>query len=102
MMIGNMKHLESLQRKWEEEYERLLTQQEQYCNTPEQYPAQRLVLYQMQFIDSMRLDFRDVIREFSTTLQKISSNQKILLDDVIQKVEEKIDSLEERSTEDVE
>lgn len=101
MMIGNIKHLESVQEKWNKEYSQLFRLQERYCNHPDEFTAEELVLYQMQYIDSMRLDFREVIREFSNTLQKISSNQKQVLDDVIEDVEQKIDAIEERGDEDV-
>ena len=96
MMIGNIKPLESIQDKWNEEYNRLFQLQEKHCNHPEDFTAEQLVLYQMQYIDSMRLDFREVIREFSNTLQKLSSNQKVVLDDVIEDVEKKISEMEEK------
>lgn len=99
MMIGNIKHLEAIQDKWNEEYNQLLQFQERYCNHPEEFAAEQLVLYQMQYIDSIHLDFREVLREFSNLLQKLSSNQTMALDDVIEDVEQKIDAIEERGDE---
>ena len=90
MIIRNTQHLQEILDKWEEEYRSLLKIQKDYSENPKACPSEKVVLYQMQFIDSLRLDFRDVVLEYINMMRQTPPRQEKKLDKVIQEAEDYI------------
>ncbi|MDY5232074.1 MAG: hypothetical protein SPH17_00495 [Faecalicoccus sp.] len=99
MIIRNTQHLRDILDKWENEYRSLLEIQKQYADDPSKFGPEKVVLYQMQFIDSLRLDLRDVVLEYINMMQQTPPKQEKKLDQVIQEAEEYIKSKEREENE---